>query len=112
MDSERTSHIVHSLFIVLHAEQAGEIGSGESVRSFFRLPWKSNAPEAAHDPRRGIPQQERVHLLALAYQDQGDMIEMAAEIGNEPFYPVGPTGEMVCVGQDHEFHLSPAELLG
>jgi hypothetical protein len=68
--------------------------------------------EAAHHPRRGFPQEKCVHLLAFAYQEQGDMVERAAEIGNEPFYRVWPGTEMVRVGQDHQFHLARAELLG
>src|SRR6266851_2829037 len=104
--------MVHSLDIVLYAEHAAEICPGLGVLSFFWLPWESNTMEAAHHPRCGFPQQKRVHLLAFAYQNQRDMVEIVAEIGNEPFHCMWSGGEMVRVGQDHEFHLACAELLG
>jgi hypothetical protein len=103
---------MHSLGIVLRVQYAVEIRSGFSVLSFFQLPWESNTMESAHNPCCGFPQKQLVHLLAFAYQYQRDMIEIAAEIGNEPFYPMWSAGEMVRVGQDHQFNLSSEELLG
>ena len=104
--------IVRSLCIVFHAEHAVEIRSGLSILSFFWLPWESDAVEPAHNPRRGFPQEQIVHLLAVPDEHQRDMIEIAAEIGNEPFHSMWSASEMVRVGQDHEFNLSSTELLG
>ena len=104
---------MHSLGIVLYAEHTVEIRSGLSVLLlFFWLPWESDAVKPAHNPRRGFPQEQIVHLLAFSDQNQRSMIEIAAEIGNEPFHSMGSASEMVRVGQDHEFNPSSAELLG
>jgi hypothetical protein len=68
--------------------------------------------EAAYDPGRRFPQEQFIHLLACSNLYERCVVEVLAEVGNEPFHRMWPVTEMMRVGQDHQFHLACAQELG